>query len=175
MKGLKITLSDFSVTESVNRMVAQIEMEGWHLFARIDHAGEAKKKGLKLRPTELILFGNPEIGTLLMQDQQISAIDLPMKILVWEDETGKVHIASNNLAWLKVRHGLSNDETIGKIAKVVENICMAGSKKTPDNILKDEVTPGSATLDIKQTGQTTLSSPVCYANSREVRDDFREE
>ena len=153
MKGLKITLSDFSVTESANRMVAQIEKEGWHLFARIDHAKEAQKKGLMLRPTELILFGNPEIGTLLMQDQQISAIDLPMKILLWENETGQIQIASNNLAWLKERHGLNDDATIGKIEKVVENIFKAGSK----------------------AGQTTLSSPVCYANSREVREEFRDE
>ena len=153
MKGLKITLSDFSVTESVNRMVEQIEKEGWHLFARIDHAKEAQKKGLMLRPTELILFGNPEIGTLLMQDQQISAIDLPMKILVWENETGQIQIASNTLLWLKERHGLNDDETIGKIEKVVENIYNAGSK----------------------AGQTTLSSPVCYANSRDVREEFRDE
>ncbi|MDD3722381.1 MAG: DUF302 domain-containing protein [Lutibacter sp.] len=87
MDGLKITTSNFSVTETVNRIVAQIEKEGWHVFARIDHAKEAHGKGLELRPTELILFGNPEIGTLLMQNQQISAIDLPMKILVLEDET----------------------------------------------------------------------------------------
>lgn len=153
MKGLKITLSDFSVTESANRMVASIEKEGWHLFARIDHAKEAQKKGLMLRPTELILFGNPEIGTLLMQDQQISAIDLPMKILVWENETGQIQIASNTLLWLKERHGLNDDATIGKIEKVVENIFNAGSK----------------------AGQTTLSSPVCYANSRDVREEFRDE
>ena len=130
MNRLKITTSDSSVTETVNRMVAQIEKEGWHLFARIDHAKEAQKKGLALRPTELILFGNPEIGTLLMQDQQISAIDLPMKILVWENEEGQVHIASIDLTWLKERHGLTDSATIGKIAQIVENVCRAGSKKT---------------------------------------------
>lgn len=128
MNSLKTTISDFSVAETVKRMAGQIEKEGWHLFAHIDHAGEAQKKGLKLRPTELILFGNPEIGTLLMQDQQISAIDLPMKALAWEDEDGRIHVACNDPKWLKQRHGLTDDETIGKIAKVVENIFITGSK-----------------------------------------------
>ena len=127
MNSLKITTSDYSVTEAVNHMVEQIEKEGWHLFARINHAREAMEKGLKLRPTELILFGNPEIGSMLMQDQQISAIDLPMKILVWEDEEGHAHIAYNDLEWLKERHGLTDNETINKIKLVVENVCAAGS------------------------------------------------
>ena len=126
MDGLKITTSDFPVVETVSRMVAQIEKEGWHVFARIDHAKEAREKGLELRPTQLILFGNPEIGTLLMQEQQISAIDLPMKALVWEDENAQVHIACNDLEWLKERHKLSCDKTIDKISKVVENVYRAG-------------------------------------------------
>ena len=175
MDGLKIISSDFPIAETVNRMVEQIKKQGWHLFARIDHAKEAKKKGLTLRPTELILFGNPEIGTLLMQDQQISAIDLPMKILVWENEEGQVHIASIDLTWLKERHGLTDSATIGKIAQIVENVCRAGSKKTTDNILMDKVTPDSLQSDIKQTDQKALSSPVCYANSKEVREEFRDE
>lgn len=110
-------------------MAAQIGKEGWHLFARIDHAKEAQKKGLELRPTELILFGNPEVGTLLIQDRQISAIDLPMRVLAWEDEGNHVHIAYNDLMWLKERHGLTDDETIDKISKVVENICRFGTKE----------------------------------------------
>lgn len=175
MDVLKISKSDFSINETVNRIVNQINQNGWHLFACIDHSKEAKKKGLKLRPTVLILFGNPEIGTLLMQDNQISAIDLPMKILAWEDETGQVHIASINLAWIKKRHGLTDDATIGRIEKVVENICIAGSKKTPDNKLRDKGSSGSSQSDNEQGVKTTLSSPVCYANSREVREDFRDE
>jgi len=129
MNSLKTIKSDFSVTESVNQMTGQIEEEGWHLFSRIDHAKEAQRKGLELRPTELILFGNPEIGTLLMQDQQLSAIDLPIKALAWEDENGQVYVSCNDLEWLKKRHGLTDDNTIDKIAKVVENVCRKGSKK----------------------------------------------
>lgn len=128
MSGLKTAKSDVSVKETVDRMVSQVEEEGWHLFARIDHAGEAKGKGLELRPTELILFGNPEIGTALMQDQQISAIDLPMKALAWEDENGQVHIACNDLQWLKERHELTGDKTINGINTVVENVCSAATQ-----------------------------------------------
>lgn len=109
-------------------MVGQIEKEGWHLFARIDHAGEARKRELELRPTELILFGNPDIGTLLIQDQQISAIDLPMKVLAWENEDGQVHVAYNDMQWLRERHGLTDNETIDNIKQFVENICLAGCK-----------------------------------------------
>lgn len=129
MNGLKTTTSDVSANETVDRMVAQIEEEGWHLFARIDHAKEARQKGLELRPTELILFGNPEIGTLLMQDQQVAAIDLPMKALAWKDEEGQVHIACNDMEWLKERHGLTDDETIGRIASVIEQVCQAATNK----------------------------------------------
>jgi len=129
MHGLKMLTSDFSVSEAASRMATQIEHEGWHLFARIDHAKEAQDKGLELRPTELILFGNPKIGTLLMQDRQLSAIDLPMKVLAWEDEKGHVHISYNDPKWLKERFGLTDIETINRIAQVVENVCLAGSQK----------------------------------------------
>lgn len=70
MNGLTTATSDFTVKETIDRMVSIIEAQDWHLFARIDHAAHARKKGLTLRPTELILFGNPVIGTLLMQDCQ---------------------------------------------------------------------------------------------------------
>lgn len=128
MNGLQTAKSNDSVTQTVDRIIAQIEEEGWHLFARIDHGGEARDKGLALRPTELILFGNPEIGTHLMQDSQISAIDLPMKVLAWEDEKGQTRIACNNVEWLKKRHELTDDETIGNISTVVENVCNAAIK-----------------------------------------------
>ena len=92
-------------------------------FVRIDHAEHARKKGLELRPTELILFGNPEIGTLLMQDRQPAAIDLPMKVLVWEDEQGQVRITHNNMRWLKQRHGLTNETALRVIDEALAKIC----------------------------------------------------
>ncbi len=70
-------------------------------MCRIDHAEHARKKGLTLRPTELILFGNPEIGTLLMQERQLAASNLPMKLLAWENAQGQVRIAHNSMQWLR--------------------------------------------------------------------------
>ena len=123
MNGIKIIKSNKSVKETVRRMITTIEEEGWHLFAHIDHAAEANKKGLELRSTEVILFGNPEIGTLLMQSTQSVAIDLPMKAMVWEDEEGNVYVGYNTLEWLIKRHGLKDDVTIKNIAAVVEKVC----------------------------------------------------
>lgn len=123
MNGLNTAPSAFPVGETIDRMVSIIEAQGWHLFARIDHAEHARRKGLELRPTELILFGNPEIGTLLMQDRQLAAIDLPMKALAWEDELGQVRVACNSMQWLKQRHGLTDEATIRAIDAVLAKVC----------------------------------------------------
>lgn len=122
MTGLTVVASDWPVKEAVKRMVAIIEQQGWHLFARIDHADHARRKGLSLRPTELLLFGNPEIGTLLMQKCQIAAIDLPMKVLAWEDEQGQVNIAHNSTQWLKDRHGLTDEGTLKAIEAILARL-----------------------------------------------------
>ncbi|MGH8801328.1 MAG: DUF302 domain-containing protein [Casimicrobiaceae bacterium] len=112
-------------------MIAIIEQQGWHLFARIDHADHARRKGLELRPTELILFGNPEIGTLLMQDHQLTAIDLPMKALAWEDEQGQVRIAHNTVQWLKQRHELTDEATLQAIAAILAKVCASVQTEVP--------------------------------------------
>lgn len=130
MNDLIIATSEFPVKETIDRMVSIVEVQGWHLFARIDHAEHARRKGLALRPTELILFGNPEIGTRLMQDRQMSAIDLPMKALAWEDELGQVRIAHNSIAWLRQRHGLTDEKTLRTIDDVLAKVC-AGARKGP--------------------------------------------
>lgn len=126
MNGIQSATSELSVKETVDRMVSVLEGLGWHLFARIDHAEHARRRGLSLRPTELILFGNPEVGTLLMQDRQVAAIDLPMKALAWEDEAGQVRIACNSVRWLGERHGLTDSETLRAIEQVVAEVCAGG-------------------------------------------------
>lgn len=123
MEGIKIITSKNSVQETIEKLIAAIEEEGWHLFAHIDHAAEAKKKGLDLRPTQVVLFGNPQIGTHLMQAQQSVAIDLPMKAMVWEDSEGMVHIGHNIISWLQGRHQLPNDKNLQAIAAVVQKVC----------------------------------------------------
>lgn len=129
MKGLKTIQSDFSVEETVEILKKEIGKQGWHLFAHIDHAKEAQKKGLQLRPTQVILFGNPQIGTLLMQDQQTAAIDLPAKALVYEDEKKRVLIVYNTTDWLRERHQLRDEATIKKISSVLEDVCQSAVKK----------------------------------------------
>ena len=76
------------------------------VFARVDHAAGAASVGLPLRPTEVVIFGNPKGGTALMRDQQSAGIDLPLKALVWEDADGKVWLTYNDPAWTAQRHGL---------------------------------------------------------------------
>ncbi len=104
--GLITVASRFSVSETLDRLTTAIISAGLLVFARIDHAKNAEEVGLKLRPTELLIFGNPKGGTPLMQDKQTAGIDLPVKALVWEDEEGKVRLTYNEAAWLAARHGL---------------------------------------------------------------------
>jgi uncharacterized protein (DUF302 family) len=109
--------SNHSVEETVGRVKGILQAKGVTLFALIDHSGEAEKIGMKMRPTKLLIFGNPEGGTPLMQAVPSCAIDLPLKLLVWEDANQKVWISYNSLAYLKERHGLP-DELMSNIAAV---------------------------------------------------------
>ena len=86
---------------------------------RVDHAANAAGQDMYLRPTELIIFGNPKAGTVLMQDKQTTGIDLPVKALAWEDETGKVWLTYNATGWLAERHGL--EEKSAAVLKAIED------------------------------------------------------
>ena len=118
MNGLITIQSAYPVSKTIDLLISIIESRGMTVFARIDHAGNALETGLFLRPTELIIFGNPKAGTLLMQDNQTSGIDLPVKILAWEDEQGKAWLTYNDINWIAERHGLStkSDSMINAIA-----------------------------------------------------------
>ena len=107
MNGIITIQSGFPVKETISRLISIIESREMTVFARIDHADNAIKQGLTLRPTELIIFGNPKAGTLLMQDKQISGIDLPLKALAWEDEQGKSWLSYDDTNWIAERHALS--------------------------------------------------------------------
>jgi uncharacterized protein (DUF302 family) len=104
--GLITVPSHFSVPQTMERLVAFAASHGLTVFARIDHADGAAQVGLPLRPTELVIFGNPKGGTPLMQDHQTAGIDLPIKALAWEDADRKVWLAYNDAAWIAQRHGL---------------------------------------------------------------------
>jgi uncharacterized protein (DUF302 family) len=96
----------------MDRLVAEINATGMTVFARIDHAGGAAEVGLKLAPTELIIFGNARAGTPLMQSVQTVGIDLPLKVLVWEDAPGKTWLSYNEPSWIARRHGVRNAEQV---------------------------------------------------------------
>jgi uncharacterized protein (DUF302 family) len=96
--------SNHSVDETVARLQATLHSKGVTVFALIDHSGEAGKAGMKMRPTKLLIFGSPKAGTPLMLAAPSVAIDLPLKLLVWEDAAGKVWISYNSVDYLRDRH-----------------------------------------------------------------------
>jgi len=107
--GIVTIPSNHSVDETVAHATGILQAKGITLFAVIDHSGEAEKVGLKMPPTKLLIFGSPKAGTPLMLAAPSIAIDLPLKLLVWQDEQGKVWISYNSPEYLKKRHGLPDD------------------------------------------------------------------
>ncbi len=118
--GLVDTPSGHSVDETVENLKATLQAKGITLFALVDHSGEAAKAGIKMRPTKLLIFGNPKGGTPVMLAAPSSAIDLPLKILIWEDAQGKVWVTYNSPSYLQERHNLS-PELLPNIA-VIETL-----------------------------------------------------
>jgi len=104
--GLTTVHSNYGPQETIGRLEAAIKAKGMTIFARIDHAGAAAEVGMALRPTEVLLFGNPKGGTPLMQSAQTIGIDLPLKALVWQDAAGATWLSYNDPAWLAWRHGV---------------------------------------------------------------------
>jgi uncharacterized protein (DUF302 family) len=107
--GIVSKPSKRSVEQTVEALSNLLKSKGVVVFALIDHSGEAEKVGLKMRPTKLLIFGNPKAGTPLMLASPSSALDLPLKILVWEDGEGKVWLSYNSPEYLKERHGLPQE------------------------------------------------------------------
>ena len=119
-KGIITKPSNHSVDETVDKLKNILQTKGVTLFALVDHSGEAEKVGMKMHPTKLLIFGSPKAGTPLMLAAPSAAIDLPLKILVWEDAQAKVWVSYNSPEYLKERHGLP-PELLQNIA-VVETL-----------------------------------------------------
>jgi uncharacterized protein (DUF302 family) len=107
--GLITIASRFAVRETIDRLAAMVTSKGMTVFGRVDHDVNAAQVNMSLRPTELLIFGNANGGTPLMQATQTVGIDLPLKALAWEDANGKVWITTSDPAWLARRHGLGGD------------------------------------------------------------------
>lgn len=104
--GISTLASSHSVDETVQRVEELLRAKGVKLFALVDHSGEAEAVGLKMRPTKLLIFGNPVAGTPIMNAAPSSALDLPLKILVWEDNEDRVWLSFNDPAYIAERHGI---------------------------------------------------------------------
>ena len=116
----------------MSRLEKQISVQGMIVFSRINHTALAAETGMTLRPTEVILFGNPRGGTPLMQANQTVGIDLPLRALVWQDASGKTWISYNDAAWLVKRHELVGvDRAVGMMQLALEEIV---SKAARDSI-----------------------------------------
>jgi uncharacterized protein (DUF302 family) len=116
-QGIVDLKSNHSVAETVDRLKAILATRGLTLFALVDHSGEAEKAALKMPPTKLVIFGSPTAGTPLMLATPSVAIDLPLKILVWEDGAGTAWISYNSPEYLRERHGFP-EELVRNIAAV---------------------------------------------------------
>jgi len=114
--------SKSSVPETLDRLEAILRAKGITIFARIDHSGEAEKVGMKMPPTQVLIFGNPKGGTPLMLAAPTSAIDLPLKALAWQDSDGSVWLSYNDPEYLKRRFGVSDDgiKPIAALSAVIE-------------------------------------------------------
>ena len=120
--------SAFTVEETADRMESVLDKKGMTVFSRIKHSEAAAKVGIELRETELIIFGNPKVGSPLMNCQQSVAIDLPQKALIWKDKNSRVWISYNDPEYLKKRHNISGcDEVLSKIGKALSGITKAAT------------------------------------------------
>jgi uncharacterized protein (DUF302 family) len=109
VEGLTTLQSSGGPTQTMNRLETAVKGKGLTVFARIDHAAGAAEVGLPLRPTAVLIFGNAKSGTPLMESVQTIGIDLPLKVLVWQDASGATWISYNDPAWVAKRHGLSHE------------------------------------------------------------------
>jgi uncharacterized protein (DUF302 family) len=121
--GLVTVQSHHSVKATLDRLEAALKAAGVTVFARIDHSAGAASVGMALRPTEVLIFGNPRAGTPLMEAQQTVGLDLPLRMLAWEDVSGTVWVTYNDPRWLAERHGLGD-----AVAAAVQALAAASTR-----------------------------------------------
>lgn len=127
--GLTTIKSSFGPKDTMDRLEAQVKARGMSVFARIDHAAGASSAGLALRPTEVLIFGNPAGGTPLMQAAQTIGLDLPLKVLVWQDASGESWLSYNDPVWLARRYRLADETEMvaGKLSAALATVALAAT------------------------------------------------
>ena len=130
--GLVTTLSANSVPQTVQQLISSVTSKGMTVFATIDHGANAKEAGFAMKPTVLVIFGNPKAGTPLMIDKPTISLDLPVKVLIWEDDDAKVWLTYTETAWLARRHNLSESSQpiIQAIAEGIRLVVSEASRPT---------------------------------------------
>lgn len=129
-EGLISVESPHDVATTIDKLSAALESKGMTVFGRVNHTQNAEKAELSLRPTEVLIFGNPKIGTPLMNCAQSVAIDLPQKMLAWQDESGSTHLGWNDPMFLKTRHGIEGcDEVLQKVSNALANFAKAATSE----------------------------------------------
>ena len=114
--GIISKTSNHSVKDTLDKLESIVTDKGFKVVARVNHARAAEKSGLNLNPTEVLIFGNPKVGTALMKSNQAIGLDLPIKVIVWEDDKGVVTIAYNDPSWMVSRHNIADrDEVVKKM------------------------------------------------------------
>ncbi|GAB4192822.1 MAG: DUF302 domain-containing protein [Wenzhouxiangellaceae bacterium] len=132
--------SAHDVATTAERLVTALRAKGMTVFAEIDHAAGAAANGVNLRPTYLVVFGNPKVGSPLMKCSQSVAIDLPQKALIWQDEDDRVWLSYNDPEYLRQRHAISGcDEVLGKISQALANFARAATAPDDDGTAGEEI------------------------------------
>ena len=127
--GLIAVKSPNGVKATMDRLEIALKEKGMTIFARIDHAAGAAKVGKQLRPTEVMIFGNPQGGTLFMECNQTVGIDLPQKALVWEDGSGQVWLGYNDPTYLASRHGVPECPVVANLKQALAGFAQAAVAK----------------------------------------------
>ena len=128
--GIVRKTSANSVQGTLDKLEQIVREKGFTVFARIDHAAGAKKVGQELRPTQLLIFGNPKVGTALLQGNQSVGLDLPIRVVAWEGADGAVWVAYNDPAYLTTRHQISDrDKVVGKMTGALQKFTDAAASK----------------------------------------------
>jgi uncharacterized protein (DUF302 family) len=119
--GLVTKASPYGVERTLDRLAAALEEKGITVFARVSHSGGAADVGIDLRPTELLIFGNPKVGSHFFTSHQTAGIDLPMKALAWQDADGQVWLGYNDPGYIAERHGIADrPDTVKKMTNALE-------------------------------------------------------